>query len=249
MKNLALIFTALIFISFSSCKKKKEEGESNASIQMANYFDAEVLNLNGKTYKTAKGDEVSITTFDYYISNIQLNAADNSAYVEKESYHLLKTSDAATLKFSLSEIPVNEYVSITFTIGVDSIRNVSGAQTGALDPAHGMFWTWNSGYIMAMLEGTSPQSTMAGNLFQFHIGGFAGENNVLKRITLEFPSPLKIEKGKTPTLNLKADAAQWFKSPNNIDLSITNNCQMPGACAKTIAGNYANMFSVISVNN
>jgi hypothetical protein len=34
---------------------------------------------------------------------------------------------------------------IKFLLGVDSLKNVSGIQTGALDPAKGMFWTWNTG--------------------------------------------------------------------------------------------------------
>jgi hypothetical protein len=47
---------------------------------------------------------------------------------------------------------------IRFLLGVDSARNVSGIQTGALDPARGMFWTWNSGYVMAKIEGSSPSA-------------------------------------------------------------------------------------------
>jgi hypothetical protein len=59
-----------------------------------------------------------------------------------------------------------------FMIGVDSARNNSGAQTGALDPTNGMFWSWSTGYIMAKFEGTSAQSPAAANALKFHIGGF-----------------------------------------------------------------------------
>jgi hypothetical protein len=72
-------------------------------------------------------------------------------------------------------------------LGVDSIRNVSGIQTGALDPLKGMFWTWNSGYVMAKLEGSSESSNSAGNRFTYHIGGFRPGMNVLKTIDLIIP--------------------------------------------------------------
>ena len=65
-------------------------------------------------------------------------------------------------------------------IGVDSARNTSGAQLGALDPANSMFWSWNSGYIFVRMEGNSPQSTQPYNKLQFHIGGFKGATNCIK---------------------------------------------------------------------
>ena len=54
-------------------------------------------------------------------------------------------------------MPAGNYNSLSFLLGVDSMHNVSGAQTGALDPANDMFWTWNSGYVMAKMEGASPR--------------------------------------------------------------------------------------------
>ena len=43
-------------------------------------------------------------------------------------------------------------------LGVDSLRNVTGVQTGALDPAMDMYWTWNTGYVMAKLEAAAQQA-------------------------------------------------------------------------------------------
>ncbi|WP_316930094.1 MbnP family protein, partial [Hymenobacter sp. IS2118] len=48
----------------------------------------------------------------------------------------------ASQLLALKDIPVGDYQSVSFTVGVDSARNVAGAQTGALDPNNGMFWTW-----------------------------------------------------------------------------------------------------------
>jgi hypothetical protein len=245
---LTLFLIAVSVTIFSACKKDKMEGDGKVTMQFSNFFGNQELKLHDKTYITANGDELSISSFKYYISNIELRTSDNTVYKETESYHLLNAEENESLKFVLDKVPSNDFVEISFLIGVDSIRNVSGAQTGALDPAHGMFWTWNSGYIMAQMEGKSPQSTMTGNLVQFHIGGFKGENNTIKKVVLKLPSTLAVEQGKIPVVNIKADASAWFKAPV-IDIATTNNCQMPGTCAKLIADNYADMFTVISVNN
>jgi hypothetical protein len=68
--------------------------------------------------------------------------------ISANKYFLVDFSDTTTTTLKLTILPYL-YNRLSFVIGVDSARNVSGAQTGALDPANGMFWTWNTGYIMA----------------------------------------------------------------------------------------------------
>ena len=80
------------------------------------------------------------------------------------------TAKAATL--TLSDVPEGSYTEMSYVLGVDSTRNVSGAQAGALSTANGMFWSWSTGYIMLKAEGTSPNSGTGS--FSFHLGGFSG---------------------------------------------------------------------------
>src|SRR5690606_2936849 len=101
--------------------------------------------------------------------------------------------------------------------GVDSLRNVSGAQTGALDPVHGMFWDWNTGYIMAKFEGNAPASPSNGKLL-YHVGGFSGEHNTLQRVTLNLPNTMKLI-DNSAQLKIEADLGEWFKNPHTIDFS------------------------------
>ena len=62
---------------------------------------------------------------------------------------------------------------IYFQIGIDSLTNVSGDLDGDLDPALGMYWAWNSGYINMKLEGKSSSCKSVKKEFQFHIGVIA----------------------------------------------------------------------------
>lgn len=261
-KRSILLLAALLSLVISACKKDSKTpgdhdhssgtdtpAESTGSIvlKFENKFGNDNLILDLVKYTNAT-DTFQVSTFNYYISNIKLTAADKSVYSETESYHLVKAADAGSLQFNLGNVPVKEYTAITFMIGVDSTRNVSGSQTGALDPANGHFWSWNSGYIMAKLEATSPQSTATGNMVMFHVGGFSGANSVLKTVSLPLTTNAKVSTSTTPQVTLKADLKAWF-SPHAVSFSTLNTIHMPGTAAKKIADNYANMFAVTQVTN
>ena len=94
---------------------------------------------------------------------------DNSIVTIPNTYFLVNQDEEASMAIEMDSLPLGLYKSIKFMIGVDSTRNVSGSQTGALDPANGMFWTWNSGYIFLKMEGTSPVIPNTGHNFTFHI--------------------------------------------------------------------------------
>ncbi len=144
-------------------------------------------------------------------------------------------------------MPSGEYTGLTFTVGVDSTRNVSGAQTGALDPTQGMFWSWNTGYIFMKLEGYSPQSEKGG--LTFHIGGFKAPNNTIRTISPSLNnSKVLVAAGKAPQVHLKVDVLEMFQTPQVVkfaDLSTT----MGGPASVTIADNYRDMFRVDHVHN
>jgi hypothetical protein len=254
LKYLAIV--ALVSTVIFSCKKEAatpEEPHHNLTygslmVRFENKVGTNPLVLNWITY-TNNTDSFKVTTFNYYISNVKLQASDGSTtYLETESYHLVKADDASTLQFTLTNVPAKSYSSITFMIGVDSLRNVSGAQTGALDPNNGHFWSWNSGYIMAKFEGTSPQSTATANIVLFHIGGFSGVNSALKTVTLPLTQNATVSTSITPRIFVNADLAEWF-APNAVSFGTLNTVHMPGANAKKIADNYKKMFSVTQVLN
>lgn len=232
----------------SSCKKDETPTPAvpkNGSIEMhfGNLVDTSELILNTQWYQNQHGDSFKVSTFNYYISNIIFNGPSNQQYKETESYHLVQANVMSSAEFTVSGIAPGKYSSITFLIGVDSLRNVSGAQTGALDPALGMFWSWNTGYVFMKMEGLSPRSTATNNAVQFHIGGFSGVNSTLKSITLPFNDTITIDNNAFHC-HINVDAAKLFASPNIIDFSVLNTVHMPGTNAKLIADNYASMFSL-----
>jgi hypothetical protein len=251
----ALGFLALIGCSlFSGCQKKLRFDDAPAAdhhltIQFNAVVDADSLEF-GKTYQNLFGERYSIKNFKFYICQVDLiNTTDGTKYrINKDDYFLVNFAEPSSTRVSLNAI-AHIYDKISFTLGVDSIKNVSGAQTGALDPANGMFWTWNSGYIMAKLEGNSVLSNQPNQVFEYHIGGFAGAENVVQKISLEFPlnQRMEFQPGHGTLMTISANANAWFGGQNAISISSTPVCTTPGVLAKNIASNYANMFEVVNI--
>lgn len=244
----------LIIGNFNSAIAQQDSStakKGNITIHFKNVVDGKDLKLNdtASLYKNANGDDFKITTFKYYISNLSLTAKDGHTIAIPDSYYLINTADSASLNQQIRNIPEGDYKGITFQIGIDSMRNFAGAQTGALDPAKGMFWSWNSGYIFVKLEGESVKSTAKKNRLTFHIGGVKSPNNTVRSFTQEFPKTLKVKEGKVPEIQLAADAGSLFHGKTKVDFSKLN-FTMGGPNSVIIADNYAEgLFKVVKIKN
>ena len=222
----------------------KHSGEGKLIISFDHYVGDKVLQFDTVAYKNDLGQSFTVTKFKYYIGNICLKKATGNK--ETKEYYLINEEEPATKTISIGNIPEGEYTGIEFIIGVDSLHNCSGAQSGALDPINAMFWAWNTGYIFLKLEGRSPASKSPGNIFEFHIGGYKKPSNCIRTVSLNFDRPLTISTSGIKELHLKANVAEILKTPTSIDLS-TLSSVTDFHNATTIADNYMDMFSVLSI--
>ncbi len=116
-------------------------------------------------YVTQYGDSVQIDKFQFFVS---LPAA-NEKEITLEKVHLVDWLDSSTYHWN---VPLNEKKELIFTLGLDSIYHVSSVMEGDLNPAKGMYWAWQSGYIQLKIEGRSPSCDTRKNKFQYHLGGY-----------------------------------------------------------------------------
>ena len=242
LKTVIRIALCVVGISaVSSFSTPVEVAKLNISIE--HFAGTSLLDLDNGEYKNALGQAFTVSRFRYYLSNIKLKNANGSDFETKE-YFLVDETETDSKKLILTNVPEGHYNSISFVVGVDSTHNCSGAQSGALDPVNGMFWTWNTGYIFLKLEGHANTSTSPGHIFEYHIGGYAAPNNCIRRVTLQLGSSgLNIEKGKVNNLLLKADILNILKGPKTVDFSKLSSVT-DFHNATTIADNYADMFSI-----
>jgi hypothetical protein len=201
-------------------------------------------------YMNMNGDSFSVEVYKYYISNISFTDNLGNTWYENESYHLIDAADTNDMVIYIDSMPAGTYTSINFMIGVDSTRNVSGAQVGALDPAHGMFWTWNSGYIMAKIEGHSPSSTASFGLLIFHVAGYSGQYAGQRWASPAFSaSTADVTSNTVPMIHMHADINEWFQTPNVIDFNAMNVENVAGPNTTALADNYADMFTITGIDN
>ncbi len=116
-----------------------------------------------------------LSKFEFYQNN-QLLASDSAAY-------LVDFENDSTRKLIFPQINALQVSEIRFLFGIDSITNTSGAMSGALDPMHGMYWSWQSGYINCKLEGEF--LTPKQEAFQLHLGGYISPFSGVQQLVLE----------------------------------------------------------------
>lgn len=249
-----LFFSLALFVFLSPFTKvqsqilhesheKQKADTTTVTIQLHHFAGKEILKLDDATYTNELGQSFTVSNFKYYMGKIRLIDEKDRVTTTKD-YYLIKEEETETKTIELHNIPEGIYKSVSFIIGVDSIDNCSGAQSGALDPTKGMFWTWNTGYIFLKLEGNAKLSTSPGNIFEYHIGGFKQPNNCIRRVNITFAEPVLISNKQKNKIDLKADVLEILKTPSTLDFSklssITDHKN-----ATLVADNYSDMFSVL----
>lgn len=224
---------------------QKNTGERHpVQIIFQNKIDTAPLELD-QSYTNFFGELYTVTKLKYYISGIRLNGKKENQFQEySDDYFLVNEEDPDSKYISLISY-LDTITSISFRIGVDSLQNVSGVQTGALDPARGMFWVWNTGYIMAKLEGVSSFANTPGQSFSFDVGGYKTNENTVRDITLYIdPSATK----DLTAIKINADISKWFYAVHPVKISSTPFCHAPGSLAMQMADNYSTMFTIAPKN-
>ena len=113
-----------------------------------------------------------------------------------------------------------------------------------------MFWTWNTGYIFAKLEGNAPVAQTAAHSFTYHIGGFKNGENAMRIIKLPLQKSndqQNIHQQQISQINIhiKVDINAWFNGKESIQIATNPICHSPGKLAMHFADNYAQMFSIM----
>ena len=268
MKKSVLYFALLALISLAACSKNEVEPEFNPSdrgsltLEFDNYAGTTNFAF-GQEYTNAVGEKFKVDLLQYFISNIKLKDETGKEYVvpQDQSYFLVTEQDAASQKITLTGLPAGNYAEVTFTIGVDSLRNTAevSKRTGALDiggAAKGMYWSWNSGYIFFKMEGTSvvaPVGTDGQQRFRYHIGGFGGFSsrtiNNVRSTTLSLGKDrAKVRKDVTPKIHLVVDILKALNGTTNVSIA-TNPTVMFSPFSVNIANNYVKMFEYHHVHN
>ena len=172
-------------------------------------------------YDNEAGNEFRISKFRQYISGIKLyqeggkevNIPINSA---SDGIYLIDAADRDSYSFELSNIPEGNYNRISFLVGIDEQSLGDIPRTGMLSPSGGIFLDGTANYLHWEFEGTSSASPLENEQIAFRAGGA----NSLYRADIIFGSDVaRIRQDQSPVVELNADIAQMFSSPQLVDFS------------------------------
>lgn len=223
-------------------------------LHFRNVVDGKPVALEKDNYKNGLGQSYTVSNLKYYISNIQLTTESGKELTDSD-YYLIREDDSASMNITLPHIPIGHYTRLTFSIGVDSLHNCSGAQSDALDPVNGMFWTWNTGYIFFKLEGKSSASKNPGSIYEYHIGGYKAPANCIRSVSIDLtgislmpvivlPPDTFHRELKITGIDISADISKFMNAATPIDLTkISSVTDFHNATQ--IADHYQQMFSLI----
>jgi len=221
--SLVILFSAISFTLSAQSTR-------DVSVNFIPVYKGELFELDKEVEKY----NTTIIKLKFYLCHIGFSNSDTEGWIENNSYHLLDIEEPESMSIEL-QVPDDLVAnSLNFNLGVDSLINVSGAMSGDLDPMHGMYWAWQSGYINFKVEGKSNKCPARKNKFQFHLGGFLAPNNALQNVSL--PIIIKDE------FFVIFDIGELIET---VDVSKTYEIMSPRHEAVVMAQKVASLFKIV----
>ncbi len=241
IRKIILFLTLSGTLFLAGCKKDEDPKpvlQGTVYFVFENVIDGQPVQPGGLNYTNDAGNVYSVDLLKYYISNL-LFLKDNNDVFAAPNYELIDEGQSGPHIFAVT-LPQGRYVKLRFFMGVDSLRNVSGAQSGALDPVNGMFWDWNTGYVYFKHEGEFLDSHGDLQPLTYHYGAI--EALVTKQSDIDLtvgdaPRIIKI------TFNLNA----LYRSPNVVDFNGNNIHSGDPIWVQTLRANFPGAFEVTVV--
>ena len=125
-----------------------------------------------------KNEKHLLKKMSFYISNLEFYNKGKSIWTDRQKHRLIDFENKCN--YSIEHTCQKSFDKISFTLGIDSATNCSGAYGGDLDPTKGMYWSWQSSYINFKCETQSLSNPK--NHLTYHLGGYAYPNNAAHKV-------------------------------------------------------------------
>ena len=177
------------------------------NINFKHYVDGIELIANEMIYTNPSNDNYSIQTLRYLISDITLHTNNGDETVLNE-LHFIDISIDSTLILNIPQINYQNYTSLSFTMGLDSIKNITNL---FLNENFFPSFVWpeflGGGYHYMQLEG---DFNTVFNGYTTHTGGTNG-------IDFSFNKMFSIT--DITDININMEITNWYKNPEIFDLT------------------------------
>ena len=210
-------------------------------IHFTQTVDGDPLNINEMIYTNQSNQQYSIQTVRYLISDIILHA-DNGNNILLDEVHFINIAIDSTLSLNIPSIENNNYTSISFTIGLDSIKNQTNLY---LNENFYPSFSWpeflGGGYHYMQLEGD----------FNTVFNGYATHTGPTDGIDFSFNITFPLNINQTNNIRdiyINMEIANWYQNPEIFNL--TTDGIMDDANSQIIlqANGIEDVFSVYTLD-
>ena len=210
--NKIFLTLTVIAIIFTSCEKDKPIA-TDITINFTNTVDGSDLITNSMIYTNAADENYDVQTLKYLISNITLH--DDLGYTVLKDIHFIDISDESTFSFTIKDIPNNNYYAISYTMGLDTIKNISNAYVNE-NWFGQMEWPDmnGGGYHYMILEGDFNDSLSG---YGTHTGGTMGGDYSFNN-TNDISLTVNDDLGDI-SIDINMEINNWYQGPNEIEFS------------------------------
>ena len=233
----------------TSFQKSDPSAAPSLMIHFQAYVHGEPLQLN-KKYKNPFGEIFELNRFRFYIGKAgPLYTESGFKPTVSPGYQLIDFSDTSSTHIEIPASAGGACNGIQFQLGVDSADQNKGAQSGMLDPAKGMFWTWNSGYLSFKIEGYSPISSQPAHIIAYHIGGYRFPNSTVWNIKINTTNEevFRITKENRVTVEVPIELDYFFDGPTPLHIKEIPACTIPGPEARNLSENFIASFTGLTL--
>ena len=228
------LITLIIPILIYSCKKEEgcmdptaanynseatlDNGEctyppiKNFNIHFTQTINGNPLDINEMIYTNHSNEIYSVQTLRYLISNINLQAEDGTITLLDE-VHFIDISIDSTLTLTLPEIANKNYISLSFTMGLDSTKNITNL---FLNENFFPSFAWpdllGGGYHYMQLEGD----------FNTVFNGYATHTGATNGIDFSFNNIFPVTINRTNNIRditINMEITNWYQNPTLLDFT------------------------------
>jgi hypothetical protein len=256
------LLVSLVLIMIACDKKDKESdptpgdddtGNSNTpkgmlSLHLHNYLDISEIDGYNIVYTTSEGRKISFTKAQFYLSEFELVKLDGSVYAVSGK-NILKVQENQV--YQLGEVPVGNYKSIRFKVGLNSATNATVPSSSSSDILNKPdMWFGNTaqqdGYVFFHLSGNI-DTTVAANADEAHMVPFqyrVGTNAQYKQVIMPDKN-FSIIANQVEFAHMYSDLSKMF---NGIQLHVEDNLTMVSTADNattlgvTLGNNMDNIF-------
>lgn len=257
---ISLLFIVMLVVI--SCNKKNKESEVNPDngsgeenvpkgmlrLHLHNYWEVSEIDGYNIVYTSSSGRKVSFTKAQFYLSEFELVKLDGSVYSVADKY-ILKLQENQV--YELAEVPVGNYKSIRFKVGLNTSVNALTPSTSASDILNRPDMWFGStaqpdGYVFFHLAGKIDTTTAANAdeadmvPFQYRIGTNAQYKSVIMP-----DKNFSIVAGQVEYAHMYSDLSKMFSGiqlNNEDNLMLTTPSDNATAAAIVLGNNMDDIF-------